>query len=113
MINEGKSPIQDEYIEIYLLERNLNPVTTLGAKLAYSNADYFISATQSTTIQNRFFDTSAVKSVIQLGLECNPNATIVIKSTVPVGFTACIREKYKYKNIIFSPESFWGIQSII
>lgn len=105
MINNRKSPIQDEYIEKYLAERNLNLTATLDAKKAYSEADFVIIAAptnyDSTT---QYFDTSAVESVINLVMECNPEAIMVIKSTIPVGYTKSIREKTGSKNIIFSPE---------
>lgn len=105
MINNRKSPIQDEYIERYLSEKELDLIATLDAKLAYSNADFVvIAAPTNYDTEKNYFDTSAVESVIQLVMECNPNAIMVIKSTIPVGFTASIREKYNCKNILFSPE---------
>lgn len=105
MINNRKSPIQDEYIEKYLAEKDLNLIATLDARKAYSEADFVIIAAptnyDSTT---QYFDTSAVESVINLVMECNPDAIMVIKSTIPVGYTKSIREKTGSKNIIFSPE---------
>jgi UDPglucose 6-dehydrogenase len=105
MINNRKSPIQDEYIEEYLANKELNLTATLNAKEAYSVADFVVIAAptnyDSTT---QHFDTSAVESVIKLVREYNPNAIMVIKSTVPVGYTAAIRKKMNSRNIIFSPE---------
>lgn len=105
MINNRKSPIQDEYIEKYLAEKNLDLTATLDAKEAYSDADFVVIAAptnyDSTT---QHFDTSAVETVIKLVMEYNPNAIMVIKSTIPVGYTASVREKMGSKNIIFSPE---------
>lgn len=105
MINNKKSPIQDEYIEKYLSEKELNLTATLDAESAYKDADYVvIAAPTNYDTRKNFFDTSAVESVIQKVMECNPNAIMVIKSTIPVGFTASAREKYQSDNIIFSPE---------
>ena len=105
LINRKKSPIQDEYIEKYLAEKNLDLTATLDAKLAYSNADFVvIAAPTNYDSQKNFFDTSAVEAVIKLVMEYNPNAIMVIKSTIPVGYTKSIREKTGSKNIIFSPE---------
>lgn len=105
LINERKSPIQDEYIEKYLAEKDLNLTATLDAGEAYSKADFVvIAAPTNYDSKKNFFDTSAVEEVIQLVKQNNPNAIMVIKSTVPVGFTAHIREKYHCDNIIFSPE---------
>lgn len=105
LINKHKSPIQDEYIEKYLTEKELNLIATLDAKLAYSNADFVVIATPTNyDSATQRFDTSAVESVIKLAMECNPNAIIVIKSTIPVGYTTSIREKFGSKNIMFSPE---------
>ncbi len=105
MINNRKSPIQDKYIEKYLAEKELNLTATLDAKLAYSNADFVVIATPTNYDSHKnFFDTSAVESVIKLVMEYNPNAVMVIKSTIPVGYTQGIREKMGSKNIIFSPE---------
>lgn len=105
LINNKKSPIQDDYIERYLKEKDLNLVATLDAESAYKDADFVIIAapTNYDTKQN-FFDCSAVESVIELVLETNPDAMMIIKSTIPVGYTKSIREKYNTKNIIFSPE---------
>jgi len=105
LINNKKSPIQDDYIEKYLAEKNLNLVATLDAKEAYSDADFVvIAAPTNYDSKKNFFDTSAVEAVIKLVMEYNPNAVMVIKSTIPVGYTASIREKMGSKNIIFSPE---------
>ena len=105
LINQRKSPIQDEYIEKYLAEKELDLVATLDAKSAYKDADFVvIAAPTNYDSQKNFFDTSAVESVIKLVMQYNPNAIMVIKSTIPVGFTASVREKYNCKNIIFSPE---------
>ena len=105
MVNRRISPIQDEYIEKYLSEHELNLVATTDAKAAYSDADFVIVATP-TNYDSRLnhFDTSAVESVVNLVTECNPNAVIVIKSTVPVGYTELLRSKSGNKNILFSPE---------
>ena len=105
MINQRKSPIQDEYIEKYLAEKELDLTATLDAELAYSNADFVVVAAPTNyDSQKNFFDTSAVEAVIKLVMEYNPEAIIVIKSTIPVGYTRSIREKTGSKNIIFSPE---------
>ena len=105
LINGGKSPIQDEYIEKYLSEKGLDLTATLDAKIAYSNADFVVVAAPTNyDSQKNFFDTSAVETVIKLVMEYNPEAIIVIKSTIPVGYTKSIREKMGSKNIIFSPE---------
>lgn len=105
LINSKKSPIQDEYIEKFLAEKKLDLTATLDAKLAYSNADFVvIAAPTNYDSQKDFFDTSAVEAVIKLVMEYNPNAIMVIKSTIPVGYTKSIREKTGSKNIIFSPE---------
>ncbi|MBR4025930.1 MAG: nucleotide sugar dehydrogenase [Lachnospiraceae bacterium] len=105
MINNKKSPIQDDYIEEYLATKKLNLKATLDAKEAYENADFVvIAAPTNYDSKKNFFDTSAVEAVIKLVMEYNPNAIMVIKSTIPVGFTATIREKTGSKNIIFSPE---------
>ena len=105
MINNKKSPIQDEYIEKYLAEKELDLTATLDAKEAYSDADFVvIAAPTNYDSKKNFFDTSAVEAVIKLVIEYNPEAIMVIKSTIPVGFTASIREKYHCDNIIFSPE---------
>lgn len=105
LINQRKSPIQDEYIETYLSEKKLDLSATLDAEMAYSAADFVVIAAptnyDSTT---QHFDTSAVENVIDLVMRYNPNAIMVIKSTIPVGYTKSIREKTGSKNIIFSPE---------
>ena len=105
MINNKKSPIQDDYIEKYLAEKELNLTATLDAKAAYSDADFVvIAAPTNYDSKTQHFDTSAVEAVIKLVMEYNPNAIMVIKSTIPVGYTASVREKFNSKNIIFSPE---------
>lgn len=105
LINQRKSPIQDEYIEKYLAEKELDLVATLDAESAYKDADFVvIAAPTNYDSKKNFFDTSAVESVIQLVIKYNPDAIMVIKSTIPVGFTASVREKYHCDNIIFSPE---------
>ena len=105
MINRRISPIQDEYIEQFFAQRELNLTATLDAKSAYSSADFVVIAapTNYDSVRN-FFDTSAVESVINLVIESNPNAIMVIKSTIPVGFTEQIRSKTGSENILFSPE---------
>ena len=105
LINNKKSPIQDEYIEKYLTEKKLDLTATLDAKEAYSNADFVvIAAPTNYDSKKNFFDTSAVEAVIKLVIEYNPEAIMVIKSTIPVGYTASVREKFHCDNIIFSPE---------
>ncbi len=105
LINNKKSPIQDDYIEKYLAEKDLNLTATLNAKEAYSDADFVvIAAPTNYDSKKNFFDTSAVEAVIKLVIEYNPEAIMVIKSTIPVGFTASVREKFHCDNIIFSPE---------
>ena len=105
LINNKKSPIQDDYIEKYLAEKNLNLTATLDAKKAYSDADFVvIAAPTNYDSKKNFFDTSAVEAVIKLVIEYNPEAIMVIKSTIPVGYTTSIREKFHCDNIIFSPE---------
>ena len=105
MLNKRKSPIQDEYIEKYLAEKELDLKATLDAKEAYSDADFVvIAAPTNYDSKKNFFDTSAVEAVIKLVIEYNPEAIMVIKSTIPVGFTASVREKYHCDNSIFSPE---------
>lgn len=105
LINQRKSPIQDEYIEKYLAEKNLNLTATLDAEAAYEDADFVvIAAPTNYDSKKNFFDTSAVEAVIKLVIQYNPDAIMVIKSTIPVGFTASVREKYHCDNIIFSPE---------
>ena len=105
LINQRKSPIQDEYIEKYLAEKPLHLNATLDAEAAYKDADFvIIAAPTNYDSKKNFFDTSAVEAVIELVLRCNPQAIMVIKSTIPVGYTASVREKYHCDNIIFSPE---------
>ena len=105
MINNRKSPIQDNEIEAFLSTKNLNLVATLNAKEAYSDADFVvIAAPTNYDSKKNFFDTSAVEAVIKLVMEYNPEAVMIIKSTIPVGYTQSIREKTGSKNIIFSPE---------
>ena len=105
MINNRKSPIQDDYIEKYLAEKELDLTATLDAESAYKNADFVvIAAPTNYDSKKNFFDTGAVEAVINLVMKYNPNAIMVIKSTIPVGFTQSIREKTGSKNIIFSPE---------
>lgn len=104
-INKRISPIQDEYIEKYLTEKELNLTATLDAEAAYKDADFVVIAAPTNYDSKRnFFDTSAVEAVIKLVIQYNPDAVMVIKSTIPVGFTASVREKYHCDNIIFSPE---------
>ena len=105
MINNRKSPIQDDYIEKYLAEKELDLNATLDGEAAYKDADFVvIAAPTNYDSQRNFFDTSAVEAVIKLVIKNNPDAIMVIKSTIPVGFTASVREKYHCDNIIFSPE---------
>ena len=105
LINARKSPIQDDYIEKYLAEKDLNLEATLDAEYAYSDADFVvIAAPTNYDSKKNFFDTSAVESVIELVLKYNLNAIMVIKSTIPVGYTESVRKKFNTKNIIFSPE---------
>ena len=105
LINNKKSPIQDEYIGKYLAEKTLNLTATLDAEEAYAGADFVvIAAPTNYDSQKNFFDTSAVESVIELVMKYNPSAIMVIKSTIPVGYTKSIRKKYCCENIIFSPE---------
>ncbi len=105
LINQRKSPIQDEYIEKYLAEKDLDLTATLDAEAAYKDADFVvIAAPTNYDSKKNFFDTSAVEAVIQLVIRYNPDAVMVIKSTIPVGFTASVRAKYHCDNIIFSPE---------
>ena len=104
LINSRKSPIQDEYIEKYLAEKELDLTATLDGERAYRDADFvIIAAPTNYDSKKNFFDTSAVEAVIRLVIRCNPEAIIVIKSTIPVGFTASLREKYHCDNILFSP----------
>ena len=105
LINNRKSPIQDDYIEEYLAQKELNLTATLDAKTAYTDADFVvIAAPTNYDSHTQHFDTSAVEAVIKLVMEYNTNAIMVIKSTIPVGYTASVREKFNSKNIIFSPE---------
>ena len=105
LINNRKSPIQDEYIEKYLSENELDLTATLDGENAYKNADYVvIAAPTNYDSQKNYFDTSAVEAVIELVLKVNPDAIMVIKSTIPVGYTESVRKKYNTDNIIFSPE---------
>lgn len=105
MINNRKSPIQDDYIEQYLAEKELNLTATLDAEAAYKDAQFVvIAAPTNYDSKKNYFDTSAVEAVIRLVMKCNPNAVMVIKSTVPVGYTKSVREKLGSDNIIFSPE---------
>lgn len=105
LINNRKSPIQDEYIEKYLSEKDLDLTATLNGEQAYKNADFvIIAAPTNYDSRKNFFDCSAVESVIELVLKVNPEAVMVIKSTIPVGYTASVRKKYHTENILFSPE---------
>ena len=105
LINNRKSPIQDEYIEKYLAEKELDLTATLDAEVAYSDAEFVvIAAPTNYDSRKNFFDTSAVEAVIELVIKYNPDAIMVIKSTIPVGYTASVREKFHCDNIIFSPE---------
>ena len=105
LINNKKSPIQDEYIEKYLAEKELDLTATLDGESAYKDADFVvIAAPTNYDPKKNFFDCSAVETVIELVLKVNPNAIMVIKSTIPVGYTKSVREKYNTKNIFFSPE---------
>ena len=105
MINNKKSPIQDDYIEKYLAEKELNLVATTDGASAYKDAEFvIIAAPTNYDSKKNFFDTSAVEAVIELVMSVNPEAIMIIKSTIPVGYTKAVREKYNTKNIIFSPE---------
>ena len=105
LINSKKSPIQDDYIEMYLAEKDLDLTATLDGEKAYKDADFVvIAAPTNYDSKKNFFDCSAVEAVIELVLKVNPNATMIIKSTIPVGYTASVRKKYNTNNIIFSPE---------
>lgn len=104
-INNRKSPIQDDYIEKYLVEKELNLTATLDGAAAYQDAEFvIIAAPTNYDSKKNYFDTSAVEAVIELVMKCNPEAIMVIKSTIPVGYTKSVREKYQTKNILFSPE---------
>ena len=108
LINNRRSPIQDEYIEKYLAEKDLDLTATMDAKAAYSAADFVvIAAPTNYDSRTQHFDTSAVEAVIKLVMEYNPDAIMVIKSTIPVGYTESVRKKFNSSNIIFSPE-FYG-----
>ena len=105
MVNHRKSPIQDDYIEKYLAEKDLDLTATMDAETAYKDADFVIIATPTNyDSKKNFFDTSSVEAVIKLVMQYNPDAIMVIKSTIPVGYTKSVREKFCTKNIIFSPE---------
>lgn len=105
MVNHRKSPIQDDYIEKYLAEKALDLTATMDAEAAYKDADFVIIATPTNyDSRKNFFDTSSVEAVIQMVMQYNPDAIMVIKSTIPVGYTKSVREKFGTKNIIFSPE---------
>lgn len=105
LINQKKSPIQDDYIEKYLVEKDLNLEATMDAKYAYEDAEFVVVAAPTNyDSKKNFFDTSAVEAVIQQVKKINSKAVIIIKSTIPVGFTESVRKKYQYKNILFSPE---------
>lgn len=105
MVNHRKSPIQDDYIEKYLAEKALDLTATMDAEAAYKDADFVIIATPTNyDLRRNFFDTSSVEAVIQLVMQYNPDAIMVIKSTIPVGYTKSVREKFGTKNVIFSPE---------
>lgn len=105
LINHKKSPIQDEYIEKYLAEKKLNLTATLDAEAAYTSAEFvIIAAPTNYDSKKNFFDTSAVEAVIKLVIQYNPDAIMVIKSTIPVGYTESVRKKFNTKNILFSPE---------
>lgn len=105
MVNHRRSPIQDDYIEKYLAEKDLDLTATMDAEAAYKDADFVIIATPTNyDSKKNFFDTSSVEAVIKLVMQYNPDAIMVIKSTIPVGYTKSVREKFGTKNIIFSPE---------
>ena len=105
LINNKKSPIQDDYITRYLAEKNLDLTATLDAEAAYKNADFVVIAAPTNYDSGKnYFDTSAVENVIELVLKENPNAIMVIKSTIPVGYTESVKKKYNTDNILFSPE---------
>lgn len=105
LVNQRKSPIRDKELEEFLAERPLHLTATLDAQSAYADADFVvIAAPTNYDSKKNFFDTSAVEAVIELVLQCNPEAVMVIKSTIPVGYTKIVREKYHTDNILFSPE---------
>ena len=105
LINDRKSPIQDDYIEKYLAEKDLDLTATTDGAIAYKDADFVVIAAPTNYDSTRnYFDTSAVESVIELVLDVNPDAIMVIKSTIPVGYTESVRKKYHTRNILFSPE---------
>lgn len=105
LINERKNPIQDEYIEKYLQEKNLDLIATTDGAMAYKNAEFVVIATPTNyDSETQYFDTSAVEEVIELVMSVNPDAVMVIKSTIPVGYTESVRRKYHTDKIIFSPE---------
>ena len=107
MVNSKKSPIQDEYIEKYLAEKDLNLKATTDGTSAYKDAEFVVIAAPTNYDSNKnFFDTSAVEAVIELVMKVNPDAIMVIKSTIPVGYTESVRKKYNTNKIIFSPEFF-------
>jgi UDPglucose 6-dehydrogenase len=107
LVNNSKSPIQDEYIEKYLAEKDLDLTAVTNGASAYADADYVIIATPTNyDSKMNYFDTSAVETVIDLVMKVNPNAIMIIKSTIPVGYTNKIREKKGSKNILFSPRVF-------
>lgn len=104
-LNKGQSPIEDEYINKFLAEKDLHLTAVLDSETAYRDADYVVVAAPTNYDPERnFFDTSAVEAVIQAVMDCNPTAVIVIKSTVPVGYTESISQKYNCRNLLFSPE---------
>ena len=114
LINNRKSPIQDDYIRKYLVEKDLNLTATLDAKEAYTDADFVvIAAPTNYDSKKNFFDTSAVENVIGLVMEYAPDAIMVIKSTIPVGYTKSIREKTGSKSILFSPEFFERVKGFV
>ena len=105
MVNHKKSPVKDDYIEKYLAEKELNLTATIDWQNGYKNADFVIVATPTNyDAQKHFFDTSAVEDVIKKVIDVNPNAIIVIKSTIPVGYTQSVSQKFNCKNIMFAPE---------
>ena len=114
LLNQRKSPIQDEYIEKYLKEKSLKLTATMDAEAAYRDADYVvIAAPTNYDSQKNFFDTSAVEAVIRLVMQYNPEAVMVIKSTIPVGYTRFIREKTGSRRILFQPGILKGKQGFV